>query len=283
MGKISGTNYQPPVEDDEPREDAPAFVPEEGEESDVPVVTEEGEELKPETTPETEKGEGEGEPEKPKFTFASEEELDKFIASRKPAAPVAPTTETPAPAKTDEKDPLEDLVFWKGQFDEEGKWVGEKPKDWNDLAKTVIRYLTSEDQKKAVVDYIRNMTETQKKEMEKIDQEFDHEFDELAAQGLVPKRGTKEGDEVNAKISTIGGTYGLPSMKQAYELAKKIPASEGGLLDYKPTAAPKVNPSKQASRFIKSSTQTQSASKGKSVIPYAKLHNARSVDELIDE
>jgi len=283
MGKIQ-PNYKPDVEDDEldngePSDTQPGIVATEDDE--VPEIIQEGEAV---ATPEGEEPAAPTpEEKKPKFTFESEEELNKFIASRNkpvPVAPVAPTT----PAAPEE-DPLEKLTFWKGEVDPEtGKWVGEKPKDWNDLAKTVIKYVTSEEQKKAVVDYIRNMTTAEKKEMETINAEFDAEFDELAAQGLVPKRGTKEGDEVNEKISVIGGTYGLSSMKQAFELAKKIPADQGGLLDYKPaTPAKKVNPSKEASRLIGSSTQTNSSQKGKSMIPYSKLHNARSVDELIDD
>jgi len=284
MGKIQ-PNYKPDVEDDElengePSDTQPGIVADENDET--PVIVQEGEAL---DAPEGDEPAAPAKPEdkKPKYTFESEEELNKFISSRNKPAPVAPTTPT-APA-TPEEDPLEKLTFWKGEVDPEtGKWVGEKPKDWNDLAKTVIKYVTSEEQKKAVVDYIRNMTTAEKKEMESINAEFDAEFDELAVQGLVPKRGTKEGDEVNEKISSIGGTYGLSSMKQAFELAKKIPADQGGLLDYKPAApTKKVNPSKEASRLIGSSTQTNSSQKGKSVIPYSKLHNARSVDELIDD
>jgi hypothetical protein len=126
------------------------------------------------------------------------------------------------------------------------------------------------------------MTAAQKAEMADIDKEFDAEYDGLASKGLVPKRGTKEGDEVNAKISVLGGTYGLTSMTAAYELAKKIPVDQGGLLDYKPTAT-KPNPSKQVSRLISSSQKTQAAGKKKGTMSYAKLHSARSVDELIDE
>jgi len=277
MGKVQ-PNYKPDVEDedldDEPSDTQPGVVADENDE--IPEIAQEGEAIE---VPEGEEPAAPTKPEedkKPKFTFESEEELNKFIATRSKPTPVAPTTPT-APA-IPEEDPLEKVTFWKGEVDPEtGKWVGEKPKDWNDLARQVIKYVTSEEQKKAVVDYIRNMTAAEKKEMETIDQEFDQEFDALAAEGLVPKRGTKEGDEVNEKISVIGGTYGLSSMKQAFELAKKIPADQGGLLDYKPTPAKKVNPSKEASRLIGSSTQTNSSQKGKTTMPYSKLHNARSV------
>lgn len=291
MGKITPNGYVPPVDDDEKElsDTQPGIVRDEDDEEDVPGITPEGQPVNPPAKEEDDDEGGEAEEDKP-ITFKSQKDLDAFVAEQAkrnqpaapttPAAPAAPATTTPA----EEKDELADLVFWKGSIDPEtGKWVGEAPKDWNDLARQVIKYVTSEKQKQAVVEYIRTMSSKQKEEMEKIDQEFDQEFDELASQGLVPKRGTKEGDEVNEKISVIGGTYNLTSMKAAYELAKKIPASEGGLLDYKPTTEKKPNPSKQASRLIGSSTKTNAATKGKVKMSYAKLHSARGVDDLIDE
>lgn len=290
MGKITPNGYVPPVEDDEEElsDTQPGIVRDE-EDDEVPEIASEGQPINPPAKEEDDDEGGESEEDKP-ITFKSQKDLDAFVeaqAKRRettPAAPATPAAPTTPATPTEEVDELKDLTFWKGNVDPEtGKWVGEKPADWNDFAKTIIKYVTSEKQKQAVVEYIRTMSSKQKEEMEKIDQEFDQEFDELASQGLVPKRGTKEGDEVNEKISVIGGTYNLTSMKAAFELAKKIPASEGGLLDYKPTTTPKVNPSKQASRLIGSSTRTNAASKGKVKMSYAKLHSARGVDDLIDE
>jgi hypothetical protein len=214
----------------------------------------------------------------PKYVFKTQEELDAFIeAQNKKKTPAAPTE----PEKTDE-DELKDLIFWKGQVDENGKWVGEKPADWNDFARTIIKHLSPKTYAPKVLEEIKNMTAAEKREMETINAEFDAEYDEIAATGAVPKRGTKEGDEVNAQISLIGGQYGLTSIKKAHELWSKIPKEQGGGLSFKP-AAPKTNPSKEASRLIGGSKGSQTSSRPSTKIPYSKLHAARSLDELLDE
>lgn len=281
MGKIQANpyGYKPEEgQEEEGAEERPAFETEEGEEGETPEVQTEGEEV---VVP------GEGEEQESEGGKKEEKEEPETPAT--PATPATATPATPAPEEEQEEEKDEDeedlskLVFWNGYRDDKGVWHGEAPKDWNDFARTIIGYMSPKNYAPKILQVIRGMTTAERKEMEKIDQGFDAEYDELATKGLVPKRDTKEGQEINAKISVIGGTYGMTSMKSAYDLAKKIPVDQGGLLDYKSTTTTKTNPSKQVSKLIGSSSQTQGAGKPKAKMSYAKLHGARSVDELIDE
>ena len=232
MGKIAPNPYgYKPEEDEEeiiPNDETPAFEAGEGE--DEPVMETEGESVEEseeepvETTPE----------EKPKYTFASEDELQDFIKTQNKARQPFEQIKTEPITKKEEKDPLEDLTFWKGAVDENGKWTGESPKDWNDFARTIIKYSTSEDQKKSVASYIKGMSDKEKTEMENINAEFDAEYDTLVAQKLVPKRGTKEGDATNLAISSFGSKYGLTSIKTSYELWSSLPKEKGGGFNQKP-------------------------------------------------
>lgn len=297
MGKVIIPNKLEDLEDDELRDDVPGIIPDEDDDVTLPgdgepVVAADGEEdddeNKGSAAGKAGKGGEGGNGEQPKYTFKSEEELDAFLATRQPKQPATPaattTPKTETPEDMDEEDKeLENLVFFKGAVNEKGEWIGEKPKDWNDFARKIIKYLSPKTYAPKILAEINKLSTKEKQELETINASFDQEYDDLATQGLVPKRDSKEGKEVDAKISTIGGQYGLTSMKAAYELAKKIPVDQGGLLDYKPTTTPKVNPSKQASRLIGSSTQTQNANKGKAKMSYNKLHSARGVDELLDD
>lgn len=288
MGKIKPNKYGYKPEDDEEEsaEDRPGFKPEDEE----PTVRQEGEVIEP-TDDEDEEGEGgekktseEGEPEP--ITFKTQKELDDYVVGKtKPVESTKPV-KPDVPVKTQkeiEDEELEKLVFFKGSVNPKtGKWVGEAPKDWNDFARTIIKHLSPSVYAPRILKEIQNLTAAEKKEMADIDKEYDVEYDGMAAEGKVPKRGTKEGDEVNTQISTIGGEYGLTSMVKAYELWMKIPKAQGGGLDYKP--AKKVNPSKQASRLIGSSKKTQASEKPKGKkMSYRKLHEARDVNELLDD
>jgi hypothetical protein len=279
MGKIQPSYNYKPEDDEEGAEDRPAFEPEDGEEE--VTVQPEGEVV---AAPE---GEEEETPETPAAPAAgAEPPVTPAPVAPAPAAPVtsapAATPETPAKPE-DEEDEFKYLVFFKGSVNPEtGKWEGEVPKDWNDLLIRVVKFLSPKVYAPKIIEEIKKMTAAEKKEVEDIDKEFDAEYDALATEGKVPKRGTKEGDEVNTQISTIGAQFGQTSMTKAYELWSKIPKDQGGGLDYKP-GEKKPNPSKQVSRLVGSSQQTQAARKPKTKIPYDKLHAARSVDELVDE
>jgi len=283
MGKI-GASPVVTKDDDEGREDLPAFEKDGDEEE--PVITNEGQ---PVVAADADDEDGDGE-EKPKFVFNTQEELDAYIAKNKPAATVTPPTPpvTPTPPKDEEDEDLkalDNLTLWKGAKDAEGKWVGETPADWNDFARTVMKEVVKQFSPKAyapkIVEQIKNMTAAERKEYEQINAEFDNEYKELATKGLVPSLDTKEGQEINKQISVLGGQLGLDSMQKAYDVWANRPKEKGGGLDYKPIK--KANPSKDVSRLIGTSSQTTLANKGKTKMSYAKLHSARSVDDLIDE
>lgn len=277
MGKIQGRPYTPKEEDDdeEPSDERPAF---EREDDEIPEIEDEGESIDLEEEEEEETEEEEAE-ETPAYTFKTQKELDDYVASK--AKVTAPATQPKKEEPADGKDPVDDLVFFKGYRDKDGKWQGEAPADWNDFARTIIKHLDPKKQAPVILDEIRNMTKKEQGEIQSINDEFDVEYDELAAQKLVPKRGTKEGDAINASISSIGAKYGQTSIKAAYQLWKDLPKEKGG--GFGTTLTKKVNPSKQVAGLIRSSKTTNSAKPNKTKIPYSKLHNARSVDELMDE
>lgn len=283
MGKIQPNKYAyKPEGDEEDPENRPAFIKEDGDAEDEEELTieQEGasvssEEEEEETPPAPTKEEA------PKYQFKTEEELEKFLASRTPKPPVPP--KPPKEEEEEEDDDLSKIELFKGYKDPEtGKWVGEAPDDWNDFARKIMQQLSPKVYAPKILKQIQSMTKKEQAELESINAEFDAEFDELATQGLVPARGTKEGDAINAAISILGGQYGLTSIKKAYDIWSKIPKEKGGGLDYKPAPA-KTNPSKMASRMIGSSTKTQNAGKPQNKMSYAKLHSARNIDELLDD
>ena len=207
MTKISPTAN--PEEEIETSEDLPAF-----EESEEEVVPAEGEVTIPA------KGEEEEVEETPKYQFKTDEELDEFIKSRQSNAPVPPEAPvTPAKTEEEEEDEFKDLTIFKGYKDPKtGEWIGEVPDDWNDLARKVLRNVSSKVVAPKILDQIRTMTQKDREELQRIDQEFDKEYDSLAVQGLVPQRNTPEGQEVNKQITNIGATYGQSSITKAHEL-----------------------------------------------------------------
>lgn len=268
-----------------PSDDTPAFVEGkiEGEEEEV-VIPGEGAletEEKATTTITTEKPTEE----KPAFTFKTQAELDAFIESKIKSTAPAPGGEG---EEIEEEDPFKDITIFRGYKDPKtGEWIGEKPDDWNDFARKILHHLSPKEYAPRVLKVIQGMTAKERKEMETINSGFDAEMDEMAAQGLIPSRTTEDGKKVDAQISALGGKYGLTTMKEAYNLWKQIPAANGGGLDFKPgtPAAPTKpkNPNKEVARLIGSSGKTTTAKPGAKSMSYAKLHSARSVDELLEE
>lgn len=244
-----------------------ADIPTEGEMYEVPVKDDEEIEEKP--TPALKK---------PLYAFETQEELDAYIEAKNRKVTPAPITPT---VKEPEEDEVDKLEFWKGHLDENGQWVGEAPKDWNDFARTIIKQVDAKKQAPKILSEIQNLTKAQQADLDAINAEFDAEFDELAAQGLVPKRGTPEGDAANAAISAVGSKYGQTSMKTAYELWESLPKEKGGKVGAAPVK--KANPSKQVARLIRPSRGSQAGDKPKSKRTYAQLHQARDVAELVDE
>lgn len=251
--------------------------------NDLPGIINEGGEIEvEEETVETETPEAETKEDKeiPKFVFKSQEELDNYVKSKNKIE----TTKVDEEENDDDVDEFKDVKIFDGHIDPEtGKWIGEKPGDWNDLARRILKFLSPKEYAPKILKELNKMTAKEKREIENIDAQFDLEYDELSAQGLIPSRTTKEGKDVNAQISKIGAENGLTSISAAYNLWKKIPKDQGGGLDYKPTKEEKPNnPSKEASRLIGNSNKGgQKVTTNKR--SYSQLHNSRSIDELIEE
>jgi hypothetical protein len=288
MGLIRGNSNNGQLgreEDLVPSDEAPAFVEGKTEvEQEEVVIPGEGAIENPEKPTVTATPEKPVE-EKPAFTFKTQAELDAIVESKIKST----TTPTPTDDEEEEDETFKDLTIFKGHTDPEtGKWVGEVPADWNDLARKILAHLSPKEYAPKVLKVIQNMTAKERKEMETIGASFDAEMDEMAAQGLIPSRTTEEGKKVDAQISTLGGKYNLTSMKDAYNLWKQIPVANGGGLDYKPGTTPTAptrpkNPNKEVARMVGSSSKTTTAKPGAKTMSYAKLHSARSVDELLEE
>lgn len=271
-----------PNKDLEPRDDAPAFeggdISLDKTEGDVTAkfkkevdVSSESEE--PEKEPEKEEPEKEEEkPEEPFRTFKTQEELDAYIRLQTPEKKEEPEDKEPP-----KRDPLK---LYEGYYDEKtGKWVGEAPKDWNDFATRLRDALTPE-----VAQEVKGLSESERKELDKINAEFDREYNALATAGKVPALNTKEGQEVNKQISLIGATYGIGSITKAHELWAKIPKDQGGGLEVQPKEDPektKAQAQKKRAGQVGSSKGTPSKQTNKKT-PYNKLHFTNT-DDLIEE
>jgi len=266
----------------EPQEDLPAFEggniehKPEGEvaaEFDKEIKAGEPSEEEPEAAEETKPEEPKEEPKEPApyRVFKTQGEFDDYVQAE--AEKRAAKTEEPK----EEKKPLE---LFKGYYDEAtNKWVGEAPKDWNDFATKIRDVLTPE-----VAKEVKTMTAAERAEFDKINQEYDEEYNAIAAQGKLPALDTKEGQEANKQISTIGASYGITSITKAYDLWSKIPKDQGGGLDYQPAvdvSKQKLQTQKQKAGLIGSSRGTPSKQNNKQ-IPYNKLHFTNT-DDLVDE
>ncbi len=270
------------LDDDADPDERPAFT---NDDDDEIEIEEEGEMYEP-SKDDDEEDDSVGKPDvknkRPLYAFETQEELDAFIeAIAKRNAP----TVTPAPIVPDppKKDEIDDLVFYNGYVDKEGNWQGEAPKDWNDFARTIAKHLDPVKAAPKIMNEIKNMTKKEQDELKQIDAEFDAEYDELAAQKLVPNRKTPAGEAANKAISAIGGKYGLTSMKAAHELWADLPKEKGG----KGAAVAPVrrsDASRKVARMIRPNRAGNAAPiKPKSKRSYAKLAAARSAADLYDD
>jgi len=267
----------PPKKDEEiteeGREDLPAFTEDEEE-----IIPKEGEITVPA------KGEEEEVEEAPKYQFKTDEELDEFIKSRQPVAPIAPEPSVvPQKAEAEEEDEFKDLELFKGYKDPKtGEWVGEVPADWNDFARKILKHASPKTLTPKILEQVREMTQKERAELEQIDKGFDAEYDALATQGLVPQRNTPEGQEINKQITNVGASWGQSSITKAHELWKKIPKEQGGGLEYVSPTKSKVNASKAVAAKMGSSQGSSTGKPKAGSIPYNRLHTARGVDELLE-
>lgn len=104
---------------------------------------------------------------------------------------------------------------------EEKRYVEEnwKPKDWNEGIKTTVD---------ATIKALDEREKTQKEEHDAQAQKFASEWDGIVKANNLPKRGTKEGDEVLKKVYDIGIKYKQPTFTDAFDLYNKLPVTQGG-------------------------------------------------------
>lgn len=268
----------------------PAFIPEEGQpaaqfppEIDATKVGDVSE------TPESDTPEGEPfqettpEEDQPFRSFKTQQELDDYVELQ------ARRREEAAKAKKDEKpEEKEPLKLYDGYFDEEQqKWIGEAPQDWNEFATRIRDSLVPE-----VSETVKNMSAKERQELEELNKEFDTEYNGLAAQGKVPPLNTPEGKEANRQISHIAAVNGFATITEGYEVWNKMRADlqkpkndEGGQEPQGGSKAPqqpaKPNPNKAASGMVGSSKGVPSKG-NKTERSYDQLHDANT-DDLIEE
>lgn len=218
---------------------------------------------------------GEGEPKKPFKQFQTQQEYEDAVEldARRRAEAAKKNKKTP-----EKKEPVK---LYDGYFDEEqNKWIGEQPRDWNEFANRILDAATPR-----ISEELKGMTAKEKAELADINKELDEEYNGLAQEGKVPPLKSEEGQKVNKSISRLAAQYGITSITKGYELWSKIPVDQGGGLNVEP---PKPDPKKvqqqnqkKAAGLVGSSKGSPSKDKPKQV-PYNKLHNT-DTDQLIEE
>ena len=193
------------------------------------------------------------------ISFDSQEELDEYIKTR--TEELLNERESKAAEKQAEEAPQEAPKFF-----EEG-W---KPKDWNDFATNFFNALTTR-----MVDHLQTLSSKQKKELEKIENEFEQDLNGLVKAGKLPDQTTEEGKQARLSLTNFAAQYGFGSYSKAHDLWSKVPVSQGGgLSDGKPA----VNPNKARLQMQKSRAGAVSSGNGgertaKKTIPYSRIHN----------
>lgn len=213
-------------------------------------------------------------------TFKSANDLNEFVKSQMETLKSDTSTEE---EKKDAKDSLESMKFFDDDY---------KPKDWNEAMREIVKNLRpvfnklnqqeDEQQKQATKDHIQ-----------KINDEFDAAYDELAATNNLPKRGTEEGKTVDREITAVGAAFGITDYKKAYTAWSKMPKGTeislsngskikvGGLQTEAKPEVKKENPSKKVSRLMSNGNNSPTAEqKGK--VEYFDIHN-NSMDQLLEE
>ena len=240
---------------------------EEGE-FDIPPVPEKPKEESKEELEEPKEPTEELEPtEEPFKVFKTQEELDAYIEAEREKFAIPPDIDKKSEDVTRIFDP---------------NW---KPLDWNDFAISLLenptaRQMLIKEMSGEVMGELKNMTQAEKEEMEKINKGYDEEYDTIAKQGLLPALNTEEGKKVDKQISLIGATYGIASIAKSYDLWKKIPIAQGGGLEYVPPKKASLNLQKQRAGLVQSPSGTQPP-QGK-VRTYEDFHK-KSMDDLMDE
>lgn len=162
------------------------------------------------TSEELPKGkEGEGEEE---IKFKSQADFDKAVDAVVAKA-IAQKEEERKTAEEEEKrrkeTPPDDRFFPEGY----------QAKDWNEAAKEMYGKFEERFTKKQ--EQTKRETQTA---LEKINQEFDKEIEDLSAQdSAIPAKGTKERDEFDRELAEIGVEFaGVTNMTQAYKIYQAL-------------------------------------------------------------
>lgn len=211
-------------------------------------------------------------PTEPYKAFKTEAEFNAVLEAERNKTLVEALQKPTEPIK---EEPTEPVKF----FSED--WT---PKDWNDytsalltnpeVRKTLIKGLAPD-----IKTTLDDMTQAERAELDKVNSEFDKEYDALAVAGKVPERTSDEGKKVDAAISKIGAEYGIGSITKAYELWSKIPEDQGGGYKIATVAKKGFQERKAKSGLIGGGTATPSVN-NKPI--YKDIHN-KSMDDLIQE
>lgn len=229
-----------------------------------------------------------------------ETEEDKTAREAKEAAEAGGVTETPPVFKTKEeadawvedkiKEHDEAVAAQKKEEEEAAKAPPElkffdpewKPKNWNDFAVQFFKALVSKPElAKTITPIVReelaNMSVSERREIEKINEGFNTEMQEMFKEGLIPDPTSPEGIKIDKQISLIGAQMKANNMREAYDRWAKTPLEFGG--GYDPGAKRVVSHKQKAGLVSKGGGSGTPAKKEKS---YKDVHG-KSLDTLLEE
>lgn len=143
----------------------------------------------------------------PEFSFKSQEDLDKAIATGVEATLEAKEAARLEEEKAKVQPPEEDF------FDKD--FVA---KDWNEAAKTMYPKF-----KERLLKEQEMTAKERQDQLTKINKEFDEEIENLAKEDKeIPVKGTPERTDWDKEISKIGIEYPVKNMTQAYNIWKAL-------------------------------------------------------------
>lgn len=215
---------------------------------------------------EEEEAEEEEEPE-PFRTFETEEELEEFKK-----AEVAKITEGTALNK-DEAERIFDENFQPKDAEEFAQKLLDNPKVVERLQKSLVP---------KTQEAIAASKAKEQAEAEVIDKGFNDQYDALAKKGKVPARNTKEGKKIRQEIINVGSHFEQSSITKAHELWSRIPASDGGGLEYTPPAKEKLNQQKRQAGKVKGSKGGKTGA-SKKELTHQDIHGTSMDDLLADD
>src|SRR3990167_1342767 len=149
-----------------------------------------------------------------KLPFKSQEELDRYVAKQ---------VETGIEAKRKVKE--EEKARAKTSPEERFFPEGFKARDWNEAFTVALPKIRD-----GIIKEIQGMNQKQRDALDKINQEFDQEFDAIVTKNPgLPAKGTEERDNWEAEIAEVGTKYKLHTMTDAYEVWKALNSAKGGI------------------------------------------------------